>query len=105
MTTVSVAGQNAGAVVSVLTLHIRPEGPRHYLARVFEGKVLRGTPTLHAEVDEAIEAYGRADGFPGVTAFNIWYGGWSVGPVSLLQMRTEAAKLAGRLAVLATVLR
>ncbi|MBV7430054.1 MULTISPECIES: hypothetical protein [unclassified Acidovorax] len=89
----------------VLTLHIRPEGTAQYLARVFDGKVLVGTPTLHAEIDEAIEAYGHADGFPGVTAFNIWYGGGSVGTVPLIQMRTDAVELSNRLVVLSAVLR
>lgn len=93
------------AAMSILTLHIRPEGAHQYLARVFDGKVLVGAPTLHAGIAPAIEAYGRAEGFPGVTAFNIWYGGGSVGSIPLAQMRSDAAGLANRLAVLSAVLR
>src|SRR3989344_2844578 len=52
--------------MSVLTLHIRPEGAQQYLARVFDGKILVGVPTLHPGIKEAIEAYGLGQGFAGV---------------------------------------
>ncbi|WP_242421378.1 hypothetical protein [Acidovorax sp. Root267] len=91
--------------MSVLTLHIRPEGAQQYLVRVFDGKLLLGVPSLHPEIDQAIQAYGQGAGFPGVTAFDIWYGGWSVGTIPLDQMRTGASELADRLVVLSAVLR
>jgi len=91
--------------MSVLTLHIRPEGAQQYLARVFDGKILVGIPTLHPGIKEAIEAYGLGQGFAGVIAFHIWYGGWSVGTIPLDRMRTEAAELANRLVVLSAVVR
>ncbi|WP_228898261.1 hypothetical protein [Acidovorax sp. Leaf73] len=91
--------------MSVLTLHIRPEGAQQYLARVFDRKILLGVPTLHPGIKEAIEAYGLGQGFAGVIAFHIWYGGWSVGSIPLDRMRTEAAELANRLAVLSAVVR
>ncbi len=91
----------------VLTLHIRHEGSHQYLARVFDGKVQVGAATLHARIDEAIAAYGTRGSqlFPGVTAFAIWYGGWSVGAKPLAQMEDEAALLANRLVVLSAVVR
>ena len=88
-----------------LILHIRPEGARHYLARVFDGKELVGEPTLHSTVEEAIRAYSGSPAFPHVAAFNIWYAGWSVGLIPVARMRTEAAELASRLIVLSAVLR
>lgn len=91
----------------VLTLHIRHEGSHQYLARVFDGKVQVGGATLHGRIDEAIATYG-ANGdqwFPGVTAFAIWYGGWSIGAKPLVQMAEEAALLANRLVVLSAVVR
>ncbi len=91
----------------VLTLHIRHEGSHQYLARVFDGKVQVGAETLHARIDEAIATYGTrgSQWFPGVTAFAIWYGGWSVGAKPLAQMVDEAALLATRLGVLSAVVR
>lgn len=91
----------------VLTLHIRHEGSHQYLARVFDGKVQVGDSTLHARIDEAIAAYGAQGekSFPGVTAFSIWYGGWSIGAKPLAQMVNEAALLANRLVVLSAVVR
>ena len=91
----------------VLTLHVRPEGTRQFLARVFDGKQLVGEPSVHARVDEAIARYGAqgSQQFPGVTAFSIWYGGWSVGEVSLEDMRMQAPQLASRLEVLSAVVR
>lgn len=96
--------------MSVLTLHIRPEGADQYLARVFEGKRLFGVPTLHSGIAQAIEAYGGGDdadgdGFSGVDAFDIWYGGWSVGAIPRLLMRTEAPQLAHRLLALSALVR
>ena len=91
----------------VLTLHIRHEGSHQYMARVFDGKVQVGVATLHTRIDEAIASYGmRASrSFPGVTAFAIWYGGWSIGTKPLAQMVDEAALLANRLVVLSAVVR
>ena len=43
--------------------------------------------------------------FPGVAAFAIWYGGWSIGAKPLAQMVDEAALLANRLVVLSAVVR
>lgn len=91
--------------MSVLTLHIRPEGTEQYLARVFDGKLQVGVPTLHTHLEQAIVAYGEGEGFPGVTAFDIWYGGWSVGATPLPKMRTESAELARRLVGLSAVVR
>lgn len=91
--------------MSVLTLHIRPEGAQQYLARVFDGKLLVGVPTVHAQIHGAIEAYGSGGGIRGVSAFNIWYGGWSVGAIPLARMRTESTDLAKRLLVLSAVVR
>lgn len=88
----------------VLILHIRPEGAKHYIARVFDGTSLVGTPTLHVHIESAIKAYGDS-AIQGVNAFEIWYGGWSVGTVPLVRMRTEADDLAKRLLVLSAVLR
>lgn len=91
----------------VLTLHIGHKGSHHYLARVFDGRELVGEPTDHARIDEAITFYGehRAQRFPGVSAFAIWYDGWNVGEVALDQMRAYAPDLANRLVVLSAVLR
>jgi hypothetical protein len=93
--------------IVVLTLHIRHEVSHHFLARVFDGRELVGLPTDHTRIDEAIASYGElgAQRFLGVTAFAIWYDGWSVGEVPLGQMRTDAANLANRLVVLSAVLR
>lgn len=91
--------------MSVLTLHILPEGAKQYLARVFDGKILVGVPTLHPGIMDAIEAYGLEQGFAGVIAFHIWYGGWSVGTIPLHRMRNEVAELANRLVVLSAVAR
>lgn len=91
---------------SVLTLHLRPEAGHQVLARVFDGKQLVGTPTLHPGIDLAITAYGHGHpDVPGVTGFDIWYGGWSVGVTPLAQMQTQAQELARRLVVLSAVLR
>ncbi|RQO81248.1 hypothetical protein DBV10_15005 [Acidovorax sp. FJL06] len=91
----------------VLTLHIRHEGSHQYLARVFDGKVQVGGATLHGRIDEAIAAYGAqgSQSFPGVTAFTVWYGGWSIGAKPLAQMVDEATFLANRLVVLSAVAR
>jgi hypothetical protein len=91
----------------VLTLHIGHKGSHHYLARVFDGRELVGEPTDHTRIDEAITSYGEHGGqrFPGVSAFEIWYDGWSIGEVPLEQMRTDAPDLASRLVVLSAVLR
>ncbi|MFN4120287.1 hypothetical protein [Acidovorax sp.] len=91
----------------ILTLHIHHDGSHRYVARVRNGESVIGASTCHERIDEAISFYGR-DGallFPGVTAFAIWYGGWSVGQVSLPAMRAEASDLAVRLLALSAVLR
>lgn len=88
-----------------LILHIRPDGAQSYQARVFEGKVLLGSPTIHAQVAAAIEAYGEEDCFPQAAAFDIWYGGSSVRAVPRALMRTDAIGLAGRLLLLSLVQR
>ncbi len=91
----------------VLTLHIAHEGSHHYLARVFDGKDMVGDSTEHERIDNAIAYYGTEGGkrFLSVTGFSIWYGGWSIGNVSLDRMRADAAQLANRLVVLSAVLR
>lgn len=89
-----------------LTLHIRPEGGHHYLARVFDGKQLVGTPTVHARVEDAIAAYGgEQKDLPHATTFDLWYGGWSVGEVTAAEMRAGSKGLAERLTMLSAVLR
>lgn len=93
-------------MASVLTLHIRPDNLHQYEARVFDGRVRVGAATLHASVEEAIRAYGDcSNDFPGVTAFDIWFGGCNVGAIPVHRMRTAAPELAERLRVLAAVLR
>ena len=93
-------------VASVLTLHIRPDGSHQYEARVFDGRARVGPATLHASVEDAIQAYGKGNQhFPDATAFDIWYGGCSVGIIPVLEMRDAAPVLAERLRVLAAVLR
>lgn len=91
----------------VLILHIRHECPHQFLARVFDGKVQVGAATQHTHIEEAIAAYGATGSrlFPGVTAFAIWYGGWSIGAKPLAQMVDEAALLANRLVVMSAVIR
>lgn len=91
----------------VLTLHIRHEGSHQYLARVFDGKSQLGASTLHARIDEAIAAYGTSGNhdFPGLAGFSIWYGGWSIGSITLAQMRDEAELLANRLVVMSALVR
>lgn len=96
---------SASSVARVLTLHIRPEAAHQYQARVFDGRVLVGQPTLHPGIAQAIEAYGQTDDFGDVRAFDIWYGGSSVGPVARASMRSKAPELAQRLTILAAVLR
>lgn len=91
--------------MSELTLHIRPEGARKYLARVFDGKELVGEPTLHSSIDGAIRAYADSPAFPDATAFNLWYAGCSVGLIPVSRMCLEATQLASRLVVLSAVLR
>ena len=91
----------------VLTLHIHHESSHSYVARVFDGKEVVGDATNHERIDDAIAWYG-AEGaklFPGVTAFGLWYGGWSVGEVPVDEMRADAPQLANRLVVLSAVLR
>lgn len=90
--------------MAVLILHIRPDGAQQYLARVFNGRCLVGTPTVHTHIEAAIQAYGDSD-IQGVTAFEIWYGGWSVGAIPRVRMRSEAGDLAKRLLVLSAVVR
>lgn len=93
-------------VASVLTLHIRPDGSHQYEARVFDGRARVGPATLHASVEDAIQAYGKGNQhFPDATAFDVWYGGCSVGIIPVLEMRDAAPVLAERLRVLAAVLR
>lgn len=91
----------------ILTLHIGHESSHRYRARVFDGKDMVGDATDHERIDDAIAYYG-AEGekrFPGVTEFSVWYGGWSIGQVSLDQMQADAPQLANRLVVLSAVLR
>jgi hypothetical protein len=91
----------------VLTLHIRHEGSHDYLARVFDGQETVGDFTRHERIDDAIAFYAveAAHRYPGVTAFAIWYGGWTVGEVPLSEMLADAPQLASRLLVLSAVLR
>lgn len=91
--------------MKALTLHIRHEGSHQYLARIFDGKVQVGGATLHERIDDAIHAYATQPSLPEVTAFDIWYGGWSVGSTPLWEMRDNAALLANRLVVLSAVVR
>lgn len=89
-----------------LTLHIRREGENRYLARVFDGRRMAGSPTIHPRLVDAIGAYGsHAEGCVPLDAFDLWYGGWSVGTVSTTQMRTHAPELADRLEMLSAVMR
>lgn len=92
---------------SDLLLHIGHDGSHRYLARVFDGKVLVGKPTVHDRIDEAIAAYGATatQSFPGVDSFSIWYGGWSIGRVARELMDADAAELANRLLVLSVAMR
>lgn len=92
---------------SDLVLHIGHDGSHRYLARVFDGKKLVAEPTVHDRIDEAIAAYGAASTqlFPGVTAFFIWYGGWTIGRVVRERMDVDAAQLANRLLVLSVAMR
>ena len=96
---------SSGVATSFLTLHIRPETAHLYQARVFNGRDLVGLPTTHSSLEEAITAYGQRADFSDSTAFDIWYGGGSLGAVPRARMRSDAAALAQRLTVLATVLR
>lgn len=90
-----------------LILHIGHEGSHQYLARVFDAKVVVGEPTVHARIEEAIAAYGASASelLPEVSAFSIWYGGWTIGRISREQMDTDAPQLANRLLVLSAVVR
>lgn len=90
-----------------LILHIGHEGSHQYLARVFDGKVLVGQPTVHARIEDAIAAYGASASqlLPEVSAFVVWYGGWSIGRIPREQMDTDAAQLANRLLALSAVVR
>jgi hypothetical protein len=89
-----------------LTLHIRCEGSQQYLARVFDGRRLLGTPTIHSRMEDAIAAYAAQGGdLPKSEAFDLWYDGWSVGVVTVAQMRAGSKELAERLQMLSAVLR
>lgn len=91
----------------ILTLHIHHDGSHRYLARVRNGEALVSEATTHDRIDDAIAFYGREGAllFPEVTAFSVWYGGWSVGQVALPAMRAEASTLAMRLLALSAVVR
>jgi len=89
----------------VPTLHIRAHGAAQYQARVFRGKELLGEPSIHAGVEQAIEAYGTHPQLPGVTGFHVWFEGCTVGAVPLAQMQAEAVNIAQRLVVLTAVMR
>ena len=90
-----------------LILHIGHQGSHQYLARVFDGKLLVGTPTVHPRIEDAILAYGAnaPEVFPQAEAFSIWYGGWTIGCIARTQMDTDATQLANRLLVLSAVVR
>ncbi|MCI5068859.1 hypothetical protein [Acidovorax sp.] len=89
-----------------LTLHIRCEGHHRYLARVFDGKRMVGTPTTHGRIEDAIVAYADQRGeLPKSETFDLWLDGWCVGVVTTAQMQTHATELAERLKMLSAVLR
>ncbi len=61
-----------------------------------------GKTTDHGQIGDAIAIYGAKGEkrFTGMTAFSFWYGGWSIGDVSLSQMCADAPQLANRLEIL-----
>lgn len=93
----------------MLTLHIRSDGDHQVVARVFDGKRLVGEPTVHPQLEQAIKAYGEAHFHsPDVaasSAYDLWFRGWTVGTVTVEQMREDAHALAQRLVMLAAVVR
>ena len=93
----------------MLTLHIRPDGEHQVVARIFDGKRLVGDPTVHPQLEQAIKAYGdahfHAPDVAASSAYDLWFCGWTVGAVTVDQMRDDAHALAQRLVMLAAVMR
>ena len=98
-------GPPAPTATEVLTLHIRPDHPSGFQARVFSGTAQVGAASHHDGVASAIAFFGHPGAFPGVVAFHIWYEGACLRAIDLAQMREDAHGLAQRLAVLSALWR